>query len=135
VLTSSRGSWYRPFGITSGQGGQECRSAQFRFGRRGCRRCRTASWWRRIKIPAVCHATLALGRRSSRAAASFSARASPIVDVIASVSAIQPNSCGYQHKPAQWCESLGREASVDQSFSGPEVCHRLAEHVERGHRR
>ena len=34
-----------------------------RWGRRGCRRCRTASWWRRIKISAVCHAS---SRRDSR---------------------------------------------------------------------
>ena len=32
-------------------------------GRRGCRRCRTASWWRRIKISAVFHAS---SRRDSR---------------------------------------------------------------------
>ena len=30
-------------------------SAQFSFGRRGCRRCKTASCWRRIKISAVLH--------------------------------------------------------------------------------
>ena len=33
------------------------------LGRRGCRRCRTASWWRRIKISAVFHAS---SRRDSR---------------------------------------------------------------------
>jgi len=32
-------------------------------GRRGCRRCSTASWWRRIKISALCHAS---SRRDSR---------------------------------------------------------------------
>jgi hypothetical protein len=31
------------------------RSAQSSFGRRGCRRCSTLSWWRRIKISAVFH--------------------------------------------------------------------------------
>jgi hypothetical protein len=35
----------------------------FTFGPCGCRRCRTTSWWRRIKISAVCHAT---SRRDSR---------------------------------------------------------------------
>jgi hypothetical protein len=39
------------------------RSAQFTFGRRGCRRCSTASWWRKIKISAVSHAS---SRRDSR---------------------------------------------------------------------
>jgi hypothetical protein len=39
------------------------RSAQFSFGRRSCCRCRTASWWRRIKISAVFHAS---SRRDSR---------------------------------------------------------------------
>ena len=39
------------------------RSAQFRCGWRGCRRCNMASWWRRIKISAVCHA---FSRRDSR---------------------------------------------------------------------
>jgi hypothetical protein len=33
------------------------------FGRRGCRRCRTASLWRRIRISAVFHAS---SRRDSR---------------------------------------------------------------------
>ena len=38
-------------------------SAQFTFVRRGCRRCRTASWWRRSKISAVFHVSW---RRASR---------------------------------------------------------------------
>ena len=33
------------------------------FGRRGCRRCRLASWWRRIRISAVFHVS---SRRDSR---------------------------------------------------------------------
>jgi hypothetical protein len=43
------------FGITPSRTTSRARSAQFSFGQRGCRRCRTASWWRRIKISAVCH--------------------------------------------------------------------------------
>jgi hypothetical protein len=39
------------------------RSAQSSFGRRGCRRCSTLSWWRRIKISAVFHIS---SRRDSR---------------------------------------------------------------------
>ena len=34
---------------------EESPSAQFGFGRRGCYRCKSASWWRRIKISAVLH--------------------------------------------------------------------------------
>jgi hypothetical protein len=45
------------------QGRRSARSAQVRFGRRGCRRCRTASWRRRIKISTVFHVSL---RRDSR---------------------------------------------------------------------
>ena len=44
------------------------RSAQFSFGRCGCRRCRTASWWRRIKISAVFQAS---SRRDSRSHAAI----------------------------------------------------------------
>jgi hypothetical protein len=47
--------WRRAFGITPGKVASRARSAQFSFGRRGCRRCSTASWWRRIKISAVFH--------------------------------------------------------------------------------
>ncbi len=42
---------------------RSARSAQFSFGRPGCRRCNTASWWRRIKISAVFQAS---SRRDSR---------------------------------------------------------------------
>ncbi len=45
------------------QGQSRARSAQFRFGRHGCRRCRTASWWRKIKISAVFQVS---SRRDSR---------------------------------------------------------------------
>ena len=38
-------------------------------GRRGCRRCSTAGWWRRIKISAVFHAS---SRRNSRSRAAAS---------------------------------------------------------------
>ena len=56
-VTSSRSLWRRAFGITLSRAASSARSAQFRSGRRGCCRCRTASWWRRIKISAVCHAS------------------------------------------------------------------------------
>src|SRR6266581_3688679 len=46
----SRDPCRRASGITPGRAASRARSAQFRFGRRGCRRRRTASWWRRIKI-------------------------------------------------------------------------------------
>jgi|GEM_PF-2839697 len=36
---------------------RRARSAQFSCRRHGCGRCRTASWWRRIKISAVFHAS------------------------------------------------------------------------------
>ena len=62
-VTSSRSPWRRAFGITPSRAASRARSAQFSFGRRGCRRCRTASWWRRIKISAVFHAS---SRRDSR---------------------------------------------------------------------
>ena len=62
-VTSSRSPWRRAFGITPSRAASRARSAQFSFGRRGCRRCRTASWWRRIKISAVFHVS---SRRDSR---------------------------------------------------------------------
>ena len=62
-VTSSRNPWRRAFGITPSRAASRARSAQFSFGRRGCRRCRTASWWRRIKISAVFHVS---SRRDSR---------------------------------------------------------------------
>jgi hypothetical protein len=58
-VTSSRSPWRRAVGITPSRVANRARSAQFRFGRRGT----TASWWRRIKISAVCHAS---SRRDSR---------------------------------------------------------------------
>jgi hypothetical protein len=57
-VTSSRSPWRRALGITLSWVASRARSAQVRRGRRGCRRCRTASWWRRIKISAVFHASL-----------------------------------------------------------------------------
>ena len=62
-VTSSRSMWRRALGITPCRVAIRARSAQSRFGRRGCCRCRTASWWRRIKISAVYHAS---SRRDSR---------------------------------------------------------------------
>ena len=62
-VTSSRSPWRRAFGITPSRVASRARSAQFSFGQRGCRCCRTASWWRRIKISAVFHAS---SRRDSR---------------------------------------------------------------------
>ena len=62
-VTSSRSPWRRDLGITLSRAASSARSAHFRCGRRGCRRCSTASWWRRIKIPAICHAS---SRRDSR---------------------------------------------------------------------
>jgi hypothetical protein len=44
-VTSSRRLWRRALGITLSRVARRARSAQFSFGRRGCRRCRTASWW------------------------------------------------------------------------------------------
>jgi hypothetical protein len=55
-VTSSRSPRRRPFGITASRVASSARSAQSRCGRRGCRRCSTASWWRRIKISALRHA-------------------------------------------------------------------------------
>ena len=55
-VTSSRRPRWRAFGITRSRTARRTRSAQFSCRRRGCRRCRTASWWRRIKISAVFHA-------------------------------------------------------------------------------
>ena len=54
-MTSSRDRWRRASGITPGSAASRARSARVSFGRRGCRRRRTASWRRRIKISAVCH--------------------------------------------------------------------------------
>jgi hypothetical protein len=43
------------------------RSAQWSLGRRGCCYCRTASWWRRIKISAVFHVSSRPASRSHAA--------------------------------------------------------------------
>jgi len=52
-VTASRSPWRRALGITPTRVANSARSAQSAVGRRGCRRCRTASWWRRIKISAI----------------------------------------------------------------------------------
>ena len=62
-VTSSRSPWRRVLGITPSRVASSARSAQSTVVRRGCRRCRTASWWRRIKISAVFHVS---SRRDSR---------------------------------------------------------------------
>jgi len=53
--TSSRSPWRRACGSTPSRIASSARSAQFRPGRPGCRRCSTTSWWRRIKISAIRH--------------------------------------------------------------------------------
>ena len=67
-VTSSRKPWRRALGITLSRAASRARSAQVTFGRPGCRRCSTASWWRRIKISAVFHASLRRDSRSHAAA-------------------------------------------------------------------
>src|ERR1039458_878622 len=67
-LTSSRSRWRRAFGIKPSRAASRARSAQFSFGRPGCRRCRTASWWRRIKISAVFQVSSRRDSRSQEAA-------------------------------------------------------------------
>ena len=62
-VISSRSPWRRAFGMTPRRAASRARSAQSSFGRRGCRRCSTLSWWRRIKISAVFHIS---SRRDSR---------------------------------------------------------------------
>ena len=66
-VTSSRSLWRRVLGIAPSRAARRARSAQFRFGRRGWLRCRTASWWRRIKISAVFHASSHRDSRSHEA--------------------------------------------------------------------
>jgi hypothetical protein len=66
-VTSSPSLWRRVFGITLSSAASRARSAQFSFGRRGCRRCKTASCWRRIKISAVFHLSSRRDRRSHAA--------------------------------------------------------------------
>ena len=63
-VTSSRRPRWRAFGIVPSSAARSARSAQFSFGRRGCRRCSAASWWRRIKISVVFHVS---SRRVARA--------------------------------------------------------------------
>ena len=62
-VTSNRSPWRRAFCIAPNRVASRARSAQFRFGRRARWRCRMASWWRRIRISAVFHAS---SRRDSR---------------------------------------------------------------------
>ena len=62
-VTSSRSPWRRGLGITLSKAASRAPPAQFMFGRRGCRRCGTASWWRRSKISGVFHVSW---RRASR---------------------------------------------------------------------
>jgi hypothetical protein len=66
-VTSRRSPWRRALGITPSRVANSARSAQSTVVRRGCRRCRTASWWRRIKISAVFHASSRRDRRSHAA--------------------------------------------------------------------
>jgi hypothetical protein len=61
-VTSSRSPWRCAFGIRPSRAASRARSAQFSLGRRGSR-CKTATWWRRIKISAAFHAS---SRRDSR---------------------------------------------------------------------
>ena len=63
-VTSSRSPWRHALGITLSKAASRSRSAQFTCGRRSCRRCSTASWWRRIKISAVFHASSRWDSRS-----------------------------------------------------------------------
>jgi hypothetical protein len=55
--TSSRSPWRRAFGITPARTASSGRSARDSFGRPADWRCRTTSWWRRIKISAIFHAS------------------------------------------------------------------------------
>ena len=60
---SRRSPCRRALGIMLSRVASRARSAQSSFGRRGCRRCSAASWWRRIKISVVFHVS---SRRVSR---------------------------------------------------------------------
>ncbi len=62
-MTSSRSPWRRALGITPTRAASSARSAHASFGRPVGWRCRTTSWWRRIRISAVFHAS---SRRDSR---------------------------------------------------------------------
>jgi hypothetical protein len=68
-VTSSRSPWRRALGITPSRVASRPRSAQVRSRDPGCRRCSTASWWRRIKVSAVCHASSRCDSRSYAATA------------------------------------------------------------------
>ena len=65
-VVSSPSLGHRVFGITLSRVASRARSAQFSFGRRGCRRWSMASWWRRIKISAVFHSLLTPGQTQPR---------------------------------------------------------------------
>jgi hypothetical protein len=65
-VASSRSPWRPAFGMTPSKVASRARSAQVRSGQRGCRRCGTANWWRRIKISAVFRAS---SRQDSRSRA------------------------------------------------------------------
>jgi hypothetical protein len=67
-ITSSLSPCWLAFGIRPSGVAIRARSAQFSFGRHGCRRCRTTTWWRRIRISAVFHAS---SRRDSRSHAAI----------------------------------------------------------------
>ena len=54
-VTRRRSPWRRALGTRLRRAAIRARSAQFRLGRRGWRRCRTASLWRRIRISAFFH--------------------------------------------------------------------------------
>jgi hypothetical protein len=66
-VTSSPSLRRRVFGITPSRAASRARSAQVSFGRRGCRRWSMASWWRKIKISAVFHASSRRDRHSHAA--------------------------------------------------------------------
>ncbi len=66
-VTSSLSPWRRAFGIAPSRIASSAPSARFSFGRRGCRRCSTASWWRRTKISAISHISLRWDSRSHEA--------------------------------------------------------------------
>ncbi len=62
-VTSSCSPLRRAFGITPTRAVSSARSAHSSFGRAVGWRCRTRSWWRRIRISAIFHAS---SRRDSR---------------------------------------------------------------------
>ena len=50
-VISSSSLWRCAFGMTPSRVASRARSAQSSFGRRGCGRCSTLSWWRRSRFP------------------------------------------------------------------------------------